>query len=308
MTLIEEQTKLAENHSSSCIEKTACVNDVDLCYFEWGQEYREGETILLVHATGFHARCWDKIADLLPGKHIVAIDMRGHGRSDNTPPISWQTYGDDLSKFVNVLELNNIVGVGHSMGGHSVVQAAAFKPGRFTRLLLVDPVIMAPEVYTDAVPEHGAWPNNADVHPVAKRRNFFKDADAMFANFQGRGSYGLWREDVLRDYCEHGIVPNPEGDGYVLACPPEVEATIYMGSASEDVHKKVREIQIPVKVLRAKMRKTGDETMDFSSSPTWEFLADEFKYGRDVYLPELTHFIPMQDPGLVARHILEPEY
>ena len=34
-------------------------------------------------------------------------------------------------------------------------------------------------------------------------------------------------------------------------------------------------------------------------------LADQFPNGRDVYLPELTHFIPMQDPNLVARFIVD---
>lgn len=300
MIAIEEQ--------AGCVERSVSVNNIDLCYFEWGEEYREGETILLVHATGFHARCWDKTADLLPGKHVIAIDMRGHGRSDNTPPISWHIYGDDLAKFIKVLDLVNIVGVGHSMGGHAMVQAASAEQARFSRLLLVDPVIMAPEVYTGPVADDHTWLNKEGTHPVAKRRNFFKDADAMFANFQGRGTYGLWQEDILRDYCEYGIVPNPEGEGYVLACPPEIEAAIYMGSASEDIHDKIRGIEIPVIVLRAKQREADRETMDFGSSPTWEGLAGEFEFGRDIYLPDLTHFIPMQDPGLVAHYILEPDH
>jgi hypothetical protein len=45
--------------------------------------------------------------------------------------------------------------------------------------------------------------------------------------------------------------------------------------------------------------------MDFAASPTWPKLAAQFARGRDVYLPELTHFIPMQAPDLVARYILE---
>ena len=44
--------------------------------------------------------------------------------------------------------------------------------------------------------------------------------------------------------------------------------------------------------------------MDFTASPTWPELARQFPHGQDVYLPELTHFIPMQDPGLVADFIV----
>jgi hypothetical protein len=43
--------------------------------------------------------------------------------------------------------------------------------------------------------------------------------------------------------------------------------------------------------------------MDFSKSPTWPELADQFEHGQDVYLPGLTHFIPMQEPRMVAAFI-----
>jgi pimeloyl-ACP methyl ester carboxylesterase len=59
---------------------------------------------------------------------------------------------------------------------------------------------------------------------------------------------------------------------------------------------------VPVTVLRGEKR-TRLEAMDFLASPTWERLADQFPKGRDVYLPHLTHFIPMQDPALTADYI-----
>ena len=288
----------------SCSENYVSVNGTNLCWFEWGSQYKDEETVLLVHATGFHARCWNQIVNHLGRKHVIAIDMRGHGRSDNTPPFDWLTFGVDLIDFVSALGLNNIVGVGHSMGGHAICQAAAKEQSRFYRLLLVDPVIMSPEAYSQHKSIHTAWLNDTGEHPVARRKNFFADAELMFANFHGRSSFAVWREDVLRDYCEYGLVPDSEGDGYVLACPPEVEASIYMGSSGTDIFAQISHIDLPVTVLRAKPRDPESETMDFTSSPTWEELANQFKIGTDVYLPEFTHFLPMQDPELVARYIL----
>ena len=61
--------------------------------------------------------------------------------------------------------------------------------------------------------------------------------------------------------------------------------------------------QVPVTVLRAKQREATQTTLDFTKSPTWSELSKQFKHGRDVYLPELTHFIPMQDPALVASYL-----
>jgi hypothetical protein len=56
-----------------------------------------------------------------------------------------------------------------------------------------------------------------------------------------------------------------------------------------------------VTVLRARLPGPGPRDLtDFTASPTWPELASLFEQGRDVFLPELTHFIPMQDPELVA--------
>ena len=56
---------------------------VDLHWFEWGE--RKGQTVLLVHATGFHARCWDAVVRRLPGRHVFALDMPSHGASARKP-------------------------------------------------------------------------------------------------------------------------------------------------------------------------------------------------------------------------------
>lgn len=285
-------------------EKTVDLDGIRLTYFESGGQYRAAGTCLLVHATGFHARCWDRTIELLGDRHVITLDMRGHGRSDKTPPYSWLQFGSDVTQFVNSLDLYDVVGVGHSMGGHSVTQAAAAAPSRFARLVLIDPVILSPEAYQHRDQGQSAWMSESSQHPVARRKNNFDSSDAMFANFEGRGSYGLWREDVLRDYCEYGILPNPDGPGFVLACPPDVEASIYMGSSGVDILDLVTQIQVPVTVLRAEMREQDRGVMDFSKSPTWDQLASQFPQGRDVYLPHLTHFIPMQDPALTARYIL----
>jgi hypothetical protein len=79
-----------------------------------------------------------------------------------------------------------------------------------------------------------------------------------------------------------------------------------MGSLGLDIHDDVRKVTAPVTILRAKERPPGPrERMDFSDSPTWPQLATEFAHARDVYLKHLTHFIPMQDPALVARFIAD---
>lgn len=284
------------------IERRVKLDDVNLTYFEWGK--RENCTVLFIHATGFHARCWDQVIRLLDvhghAWHAISLDMRGHGRSDKTPPFSWDSFGKDVINFIKALQLDQIIGVGHSMGGHCVVQAAAAEPDRFRHLLLIDPVILAPEMYAATAEQQATLEGE---HPVARRKNQFDNADAMFANFENRDSFAVWDRQVLRDYCQHGILPNPHGPGFVLACPPHVEAQIYMGSSRHDIHDLIKAVETPVLILRAAVREGERMQMDFSASPTWPDLATSFPKGEDCYLPELTHFIPMQSPQLVADQI-----
>lgn len=288
-----------------CRQRTTKLSDVELCWFEWGVRRHDCPTYLLVHATGFHARCWDQTIRHLGDNHVISIDQRGHGRSEKKGPFDWNFFGDDLTEFVGSLDMDNLVGVGHSMGGHAMTTAASRLQDRFTRLVLIDPTIMDPEAYHHREAAHAAWLNESGEHPVARRKNFFVDADAMFDNLHGRGSYSTWRDEALRDYCEYGLLENPEGEGYVLACPPAIEASIYMGTSGTSIYDLLPLIEIPVVVLRARERDPDNRTMDFSTSPTWPELAKAFRNARDVPLPELTHFIPMQAPELAADYILD---
>ena len=280
-------------------EKRVALRGVDLAYFEWG-ESSQRPTVLLVHATGFHARCWDGVVRALgAGWHVVALDMRGHGRSTKSGPYDWRTFGADTAAFASLLGLDGAIGVGHSMGGHSVIQAAAAHPHCFAKLLLVDPVVLDPESYTQ--PQRVDAFASPDEHPVARRRNAWRSVQEMFDRFANRHPFRLWDPAVLMDYCRHGLAP--ADNGFVLCCPPQVEAAIYLGSAGRDIGSAIAKLPHPAVVLRAKRKAVRDSAMDFAASPTWEGLAAALPCGRDVYLPELTHFIPMQRPDLVAAHI-----
>ena len=279
------------------------LRDIEIAWFEWGDP--SGQPVVMAHATGFHARCWDAVATALgPGYRAIALDQRGHGRSGKAGPYDWRVFGSDLTAFIDQLDLSRIVGVGHSMGGHAMVQAASNRVERFERLVLVDPVILAPEAYRD-------WRRkppfaSAEAHPVARRKAHFGSWTEFHSRLMDRLPFALWRADVLRDYCRHGVIPRSEG-GVALACPPAIESAIYMGSGGTEIYSEVRALPHEVLVVRAPPRSAAPAGMDFSRSPTWDQLAASFPCGRDVYRPDLTHFIPMQEPDFVARAISAPD-
>ena len=277
-------------------EQSFASSHGEICYFEWGKACN-GPSILLLHATGFHARCWDKIIEAFPdGTRVIAVDQLGHGRSAKPVISDWAMIADATAELLESLGISFAVGAGHSMGGHCLVQLAARSPELFERLVLIDPVIMVREAYQDP-PDY-----SATNRMVAKRRNSWTGADAMVERFQDRHPYKLWDPAVLRDYCEYGLLPDGEG-GYELACPPQTEASVYATSASVDPWPLIERIKLPVTVLRAPQL-VQEGVFDFASSPTPPTLAEKFINGTDIYLPDLTHFMVMQDPKRIAELIL----
>ena len=145
-----------------------------------------------------------------------------------------------------------------------------------------------------------------ELHPTARRKNKFDSVQAMIDRFKDRPPYSNFVPAALRDYCQYGLLPCADGDGYELACSPATEASVYMASrSSSDIYQSVRAIEVPVMIMRAKRPPQDREMMDYSSSPTWPGLAAEFSSGREVYLPNHTHFLPMEAPQLVATYIHE---
>jgi lipase len=250
-----------------------------------------GPPILFTHATGFHGRLWDQIIGQLPGRTCFAIDLRGHGRSDkNLQSYDWRRFGEDTALVARELGLRGALGVGHSLGGHAMALAAAIEPEAFASLLLIDPVIQSPDRYNNS-------PTNVDF--VARRRVRWKSVDEMVQRFSARPPFSTWKPEILHDYCEYGLLP--DGDEFVLACPPEIEASIYPLSnhPDADISNELVTIQQPTIVMRSGTL-MSKEKFDLSTSATDPALASRMPNAQDVYLEEASHFIPMEYPSLIV--------
>jgi lipase len=198
------------------------------------------------------------------------------------------------------LDLQGAVGVGHSMGAHALVQAAAFAPGRLRQLVLVDPVIRGPAEYHQPPPPPGT------LHPSAQRKNRFASAQEMFERFADRPPYSVFDPQALMDYCQHGLKPADDGHGFQLACAPAFEGKVYPAAlGNPGIYASIRALQIPVLVVRARPQDPSIKPWDGLGTPTWAPLAQEFRKGRDLQLMDKTHMLPMEDPALVARLIAD---
>ncbi len=269
----------------------------EICWFEWGQP-SDRPSLLLLHATGFHARLWDQVvAALPPDTHVIAPDQLGHGRSAKPASLSdWAVTADALLPLVDRFAGAPLIGCGHSMGGYVLTRLAAERPDAFAHIFLIDPVIMPPEFYVGAA--DAPVPDPAD-HPVARRRARWDGWEAMNAHFASRPPYAHWQLAVLADYCRFGLLPAADGNGCDLACPPALEASVYQNALRTNPHDWLERLTVPASVIRAR---TGERAgnLDFSVSPTWPGLGSAIGAVRDKQWADQSHFIPMEAPGRLA--------
>ncbi|MEQ8773026.1 MAG: alpha/beta hydrolase [Erythrobacter sp.] len=270
-----------------------------LTHFDWrGEPGNTQPPLVFAHATGFHARVWDAVAEHFPQRRCIALDLRGHGRSGGGPIEDWRVVAGDVGAVLSGLNIRRAVGVGHSMGAHVLAQCAADDPDAFDRLVLFDPVICAPEFYA---PDAALFTSDAP-HPAIRRKRDFASPEAMMERFRERVPYCLFAPRIFEDYCRHGLLPKEGGEGYELACPPEVEASVYASSRSNaGILDAAKRIEAPTLIVRAKQTKFTD----FKSSPTWPQLASIIPQGEDLHRPDRTHFHPFEDPQDAARIIAD---
>ncbi|MGA2411019.1 MAG: alpha/beta hydrolase, partial [Candidatus Binataceae bacterium] len=134
---MEDQIAAAATQPAS---RFADVNGLRLHYLDWGGDPLQ-RTILLVHGGSAHAHWWDYVApQLTPYGRVLAMDFRGHGRSQWTEPPMYglDNYLKDLSGFIEGHLKTRVVGVGHSMGGHVAQLLADDRPDLLEALIAID--------------------------------------------------------------------------------------------------------------------------------------------------------------------------
>ena len=119
--------------------KFVSANNLNLHYLEWGSY--NTQTIVLLHGIGDNAHIWDHFICALEGEvRVIALDQRGHGRSEWAMPAAY-TCGDyvsDLEGVITALRLNNFVLMGHSMGALHATRYASVHSDMVAGLIHAD--------------------------------------------------------------------------------------------------------------------------------------------------------------------------
>lgn len=240
---------------------------------------------MAVHATGFGKELWEPVARRLRRpRRLLALDQRGHGDSGTPPPpIDWWDLGRDVLAVVDRAGGERPDGLGHSSGSAALVMAEVLRPGTFGSLLLIEPIIFPPPFF------------RAEENPMSavalRRRAAFPSPGAARAAFREAAPFARWTEEALAAYAAHGL--RPEGGAWVLKCAPEVEAEFYRGATAHGAWERLGEVGCPVLVV------AGADS-ESHPAPFLEAMRARFPHARLEVVPGAGHFLPMEQPGVVA--------
>ena len=119
------------------VDKTIGLRDLSFHFREYGEK---GRPIVLLHGVASNSRIWITTAPLLAEKfRVYALDQRGHGESDKPDGgYEFDSVVADLDAFIEALELERPVVVGHSWGGNVALQYAATHQKQAAGLIMVD--------------------------------------------------------------------------------------------------------------------------------------------------------------------------
>lgn len=263
-------------------------------------EWHDGagdELLLLAHATGFCKELWRPVVSSLRDQGVaapaLAWDARGHGRGPALEmPASWWTLGRDLVELIGDLDRagrlpESVVGVGHSMGGTVLVLAEFLRPGTFTGLVLVEPVLIPPPFVRN--------PELLLAQGAARRRPVFGSREELIESYLAKPLFQRWYPEAFRAYVDHGFEEVPEG--LALRCRREVEAELFATGSECGAFARLDELTTPVRLV------VTDRAGELG--PSLALLPEALPNVKTTYMAGQNHLVPMERPDLVASEIAD---
>jgi len=120
-------------------EITVAAGALRLAARVWGAP--DAPAVLALHGWLDNAASFDRLAPLLDGLRIVALDLPGHGLSEHRPPSVRYHFVDFVADVIDVadaLELVDFSLLGHSLGAAIASFVAGVIPGRVRRVALIE--------------------------------------------------------------------------------------------------------------------------------------------------------------------------
>ncbi|MBE7926527.1 alpha/beta fold hydrolase [Pseudomonas saudiphocaensis] len=170
-----------------------------------------GQPVIALHGWLDNAATFSRLAPLLDGLRIVALDLPGHGHSEHRPrgaAYNLWDYAHDVLQTAEQFGWQRFSLLGHSMGAIVAVLLAGAMPERVERLALIDGVIPFTGE-AEGAPQKLGEALRALLKVEKKRKPVYATFEqAVAARMKGVGAVSWEAAELL---AQRGLMPVPGG-------------------------------------------------------------------------------------------------
>lgn len=116
------------------------VNNVQIYYEYYEHEDPDAQVVVLVHGFLSSTISFRQLLPYLTKKYkVIALDLPGFGQSEKSTSFIYKlsNYGQLIIDFLDKLNIQDVILIGHSMGGQISMHAAKKAPKRIQKLILL---------------------------------------------------------------------------------------------------------------------------------------------------------------------------
>jgi pimeloyl-ACP methyl ester carboxylesterase len=272
------------------------VRGGEMAVARWGASKRGGDVVLAVHGGTSSHLCWQVVAGhLVPGRTVVAPDVRGAASSsDLPPPYGMAATADDMVRVLDALGIDRCPIAGWSLGGFMAASTAARHPDRFSAVVLVDGGIgqpLPPGLSRDDVIQQFVEPALDQLTATYPSADAYVDFWRAHPAFQAPGAFGPAMERHAR-YGLTGEAPALRAWTNLAAMREDVADTLF----DPMTHDAARHLKVPTTFVRCE-RGLQDEPVGYYGWPGFEDVLAELGVEL-VDVPGVNHWtLMMAEPG-----------
>jgi 3-oxoadipate enol-lactonase len=258
-------------------------NGIELYY----EVYGEGQPLVLISGLGYSGWQWHKMVPFL-AEHfqVITFDNRGVGQSDKPAgPYTAQMLAADTAGLLDVLGIEKVIVMGHSMGGFIAQAMALDFPQKVTKLILCS--------------TNFGGPHHVPVTPEAMKvlTDVTSDALTRFKNGLAVSTAPGWGEEnpeMIEAWIQWRVANPIE--------PVHYQAQVAIGLAlfpeAAAFESKLSRLNVPTLILFG----AHDKVVPPANAA---LLAEKIAGSKVVIFPDAGHFFPIEIPQAASNVVIK---
>ena len=260
--------------------------------------------IQFIHANGFPPNAYKSLFENLTSNadttNFLLRPLSKNKKNTLNDINSWIPFYEDFIESIQYK--NNLVGMGHSIGGNIVLRAGLTHPNLFSKIILLDPTLFVPKIiflWKIIVKFNLQKKIHPWINATLNRKMVYNNFDEIFKSYRKKNVFKKISDNNLKIYID-SITKNSNGKLNIIYSK-EWEYKIYKTGLIKDyfIWNKIKDIKVPTLIIKA------EDSNAFMNSAAKKINKMKSEKINIVTIKDTTHLFPLEIPEKVSTIILD---